>query len=785
MAITQNMEKRATTFGIIIIAIFLVLVGRLAYLQIIEGHKNLARAEDNRINYHNIGAPRGKIMTDHGEILVSNKMAYSVTVNVNELKEEAVVNQTVDVLTDVLKLDRLEVLHTLTRAIVDNKIVLKDKVTSEEKAIVTENLERLPGIGIEQVLDKEGKIEKEYIGINIRLINSANILNACKTLSELLPLRYEDLLVKVIAKGAVSRDQSTIRIKRNLTQEQMVILEEIKPDYPTINVEKVSIRDYVYGSLLSHVLGYVSSISLDELQTLKDQGYRGDDNIGKTGLERYYESYLRGQDGREEIEVDSRRRKVRTLGVNAPLPGSNLIVNIDLGLQRKVEEGLDATLAQLKEMAKKDPKMKGGPTGGAVIVMNPQNGKILAMTSRPNFDLNLFAAGIDSETYRKLNSREANNPFLNRAVGEAPPAGSIFKLVSAAAFLEEKVIDEYSTIYDDDGRYTIGEWKFDNWARATQGGYGELNMVQAIAHSNNIFFYEIAHKLYKMGKGGITIPEYAKAFGLGKGTGIDLLEEVKGFVPDNEYKLKRYGQIWLPGESLHLSIGQWDLRTTPIQLINYVSAIANGGKLYRPYLVDRVESYDGLLMQQYEPEVIGKLPVSKKNLDLIRKGMVGVTTYGTARNHFKDFPISIAGKTGTAQNSASAANHGWFAGYAPADKPEIAILIFLQNGVSSSYTLPLVRDIMQYYFIDKNQPVNITPEELADPDLVGYQDDGTGAVLPGTSPLPATPATGTAAGTQGKPVQPGTNGTVVPPVLSKEEEQAQKLREFYKTFTTP
>ncbi len=719
MAISQKIEKRTLSFAVIVILIFIVLILRLAYLQLIKGDKFFSMAENNRIEYQTIGAPRGKIYTTDGEILVTNKLAYSASIRSNALHTEESVTKITNELSRILDLDRQELLESLLRNVVDGKVILLNDLTSADKETLTANLENMPGTSIEQMVDENGQIIKEYFQINIQRVSMQNLLKTSKKFSELFPIEYDQLLVKLIANGDKNSKVPSIRVKRNLTQEEMVILEENLNDLPGVTVDKLSIRDYVNGLTLAHTLGYMGSISIDELQYFSDQGYRGDDLIGKTGLERYYESYLRGEDGREQIEVNSKREKMRTLGVNEPLPGANLFINIDLGLQKKVEQLLDETLTQLREEAKDDPKLKGGPTGGAVVVMNPQNGKILTLVSNPAFDPNLFAEGISNIDFNSLQN-DPYKPFTNRVIGVAPPPGSIFKLVSAATYLEEKFIDENTIVNDVNGRYTIGEWTFDNWARTSRGGIGELNIRGAIANSNNIFFYTIAHQIYNQGRGGEVLPEYAKKFGLGQLTGIDLTGEKEGLVPDKEYKREKYGEIWLPGNSLHLSIGQWDLSTTPIQLLRYVSAIGNGGTLYRPAIVDRIENYDGMLIKKFEPEVVGHLPVSPKNLEILKDGMVGVTTVGTAQKSFEDLPIKVAGKTGTAQTTSSYANHGWFAGFAPAEKPEIAILVFIEQGVSSSNTLPIVREILKYYF-DIEDPVpevSETPEnELSDEQL--------------------------------------------------------------------
>lgn len=802
MATSQNIERRATSFKIILIVIFSVLALRLAYLQLIQGSYFYAQAEDNRINFYTIGAPRGKIITADGKILVSNKMAYSASIRTGDLKDPEKFMKTVNKVIDILHLNRLEVMENLAKSIVDGEVVLKANIKPEEKALITANEGRLPGVSIVEEKNALGQVEHENLIINIRLVSTKNLLNSCKTVSELLGLNYESLLTNVVKFGAKKSGES-LKIKRSLTQEEMVILEELRPTLPGVVVEKISIRDYVYGSTAAHMIGYVGAITEDELKTRKDKGYRNDDLIGKIGLERQFEEYLRGQDGREEIEVDSQARKIRTLGVNSPLPGSNLLTNIDLGLQMKAEQLLDETLLKLKEMAKKDSDMRGGPTGGAVIIMNPKNGKVLAMTSRPNFDLNLFAGGISSDLYRQLNSPDANKPFVNRAIMQTLPPGSIFKLVSASTYLEEKIIDEHSTVYDANGRYTIGRYTFDNWARKTHGGYGSLNVVQAIAHSNNIFFYSLAHRLFKMDKDD-AIPTYAKGFGLGKLTGIDLPGEEEGLVPDTEWKKKVYKHGWQAGELLHLSIGQSDLRTTGIQLLNYVSAIANGGKLYQPYIVERIETYDGLVLKQFEPKVIGRLPISDKTLNLLRRGMEGVASYGTAGSQLGHLSVKVAGKTGTAQNNtAVSANHGWFAGYAPAEDPEIAILVLIEHGSSSSYTVPIAKELIKYYFGERKKAAESIPQSVVDPNkpnstvgpgtTVGQPgmtpgtttgDHGTGT--PDTSPSGQTTQNqGTITGSQHSEQTPGQNTSAGTPGMESSQ-LSEELKKFYnETFSSP
>ncbi len=519
-----------------------------------------------------------------------------------------------------------------------------------------------------------------------------------------------------------SRKKEAVLLQRNISQEMMVIIEENADQLPGILVKESSVRDYVYDSTASHIIGYVGEISINGLKNFNNEGYNNydaNDIVGKSGIEREYEAYLKGTDGVKQIEVNNIGEQIRTLGTNPPQPGNNLILNIDYDLQKRVEELLSQQLQKLREEADKDPEINK-PTGAASIVMDLNTGAVRAMASAPDFNLNDFALGLTAESYSNL-INDPLNPLLNRAIMAAVPPGSIFKLVTGTAAIEYLDVNADTEFVDKNGQFYIPHWSrpFNNWH---EGGEGRLDFTRAIARSNNIVFYSLGYRLYEKYRGQ-KLTETARNYGLGEVTGIDLPGEKSGLVPDREWKEKNFNEGWYPGDSVNLSIGQGGLLTTPIQLIDMVSAIANDGIMYRPYLVDRVIDNEGNLIFEQKPDIRKKLDFDPEVYQILKQGMTEVTTssYGTARSIFGDFPVRVAGKTGTAQTSISNANHGWFVGFAPIEDPQIVVLVFIENGNSSSNTLSVAAEIFKKYFgIDeedtsKQKENLITKEEFLNP----------------------------------------------------------------------
>jgi penicillin-binding protein 2 len=531
-----------------------------------------------------------------------------------------------------------------------------------------------------------------------------NLDGLLEKLAKIITPSKSDLKEK-INNYANNNSNSTIRIKRDISRETLILIEENKADLPGVIIEETPIREYVYNDLASHALGYVGEISASELKDYSSRQYNSGDIIGKTGLELVHEQYLRGSEGAKLIEVNNLGQKIKTLAVEEPKQGNSLVLNLDYDLQKFAEQALTEEIELLTKRAKKNQQkskekleedaITRPPKGGTVIISDPDDGSILAMANYPSYDLSLFSGPISNKKWRTLNQNPLN-PLLNRAVNTSAPSGSIFKIVTAAAALEELGVKADDKFYDP-GYFEVGGIKFRNWY---PGGQGEIDFVDSIAWSNNTVFFKLGYQLYQKDK--TLLQDYAREFGLGSKTEVDLNNEAQGLVPGPQWRKnyfdKRSQQIWYPGYTINLSIGQGNLRASPIQLSSLINSVANGGELYQPLLVDKIIDTEGNVVKNRQPKLFNELPVSNKNLEIIKEGLKGVTTYGTARQIFSDVPISVAGKTGTAQTGSNRPNHGWFSGFAPVEDPEISIVVFIEYGSSSSNTLPIAKNIIKEYF---------------------------------------------------------------------------------------
>lgn len=478
---------------------------------------------------------------------------------------------------------------------------------------------------------------------------------------------------------------SPVPIKEHLEYEQAVRLDIESGSMPGVSLKAGTKREILLKpegvdaqmTSLSHVIGYQGRINESEYASLKNSGYLPTDAIGKTGIESSYETQLRGTYGRKQIEVDAMGREHKILSSDDPTQGMDITLAIDSKLQVEAERSLKASAGL------------NGRGRGAAIAMDPKTGEILALVSLPSYDANMFARGISSKEYKEL-TQDPNQPLYQRAVSGQYPPGSTAKLVVAAAALNEKIVTKTTAIRSTGGiRY--GAWFFPDWK---PGGHGTTNVIKAIAESVNTFFYAIGGGWENIGGLGIAkLDEYYRKFGIGARLGIDLPGEGKGFVPNEAWKERVKDEVWYIGDTYHVSIGQGDLLSTPLQVAAWTAVFANGGNLVQPHVVKQIRSEK--TTQQIAPEPIAEQIVPEEIVDIVRRGMREAVLSGSARS-LQSSPWPMAGKTGTAQWREGEPTHAWFTGFAPYDDPQIVVTVLVEaGGEGSRAATPVARDIME------------------------------------------------------------------------------------------
>jgi len=492
-------------------------------------------------------------------------------------------------------------------------------------------------------------------------------------LAALLGLPVEEIQARINANRA--RPFEPVRIMRDAGPAVVAKIEENRLDLPGVVILTEPVRHYLYGELAAHVLGYVGEISEAELAERRDKGYAPGDLIGKTGVERMYEEVLRGADGRLRVEVDALGRPLRVLQRLPAVPGRSIALTIDLDLQRAAFGALRA--------AREGPAPVA-PSAGAVVAMDPRSGEILAMESLPAYDPNRFAVGIRAREWARLTG-DPLRPLLNRAVATAFEPGSVFKLVTATAALEEGIVDR-ATTFSAPGYFRLGRWVFKD-LRA----WGTVTFIQGIVNSINVVFYTLGYRL-----GGETLAAYAKRMGLGELTGVDLPGEVAGTIPSPSTKQQLVGEPWYPGDAVNMSIGQGAVTVTPVQVARMMASIANGGTLLRPRLLRLVYDRTGPTAP-VPPEAQRRGLYSPRALAVLREGLLAAVERGTGRAS-AIATVRVAGKTGSAENPRGKP-HAWFAGYAPAEAPRVVVVAFVEHGFRGGLaSAPIVRRVMEAAF---------------------------------------------------------------------------------------
>lgn len=464
----------------------------------------------------------------------------------------------------------------------------------------------------------------------------------------------EEFIKKRIKNGEIFPYTRENVLVESLDEETAHKLMEKIIDYPYLQVQTYSKRRYLYDSTASHSIGYVKKISEKEYEKLKDEGYSPRDIIGKDGLERTYDKELQGKDGYEYIEVNAFNRVQRRVAEEKiPVPGKNLYMTLDMELQEYMEE-------QFKE----DKRV------GAFIAMDPKTGELITMVSYPTYSLNMFSSQILNEDWQKI-INDPGRPLTNKTIAGEYPPGSVFKVVSAISFLENG-IDPKEKYLDRNGYYEIGKWRWRAWKA---GGHGYVDMKKSIVESANPYYYRLADQI-----GHKPIVETAHIFGLGEKTGIDIPGEKRGILPDVEWKKKVIGSGWYKGDTILLSIGQGYLTVTPLQIAVLYAAIANKGYTYSPHLAKSLVDFSGEKVE----EVLGKKHeiknFPKKYYDILNDALIATVAQNNGTTKIlrrKD--ITVAAKSGSAQNAHSKTTHAWVAGYFPAEDPEIVFTVVLEG----------------------------------------------------------------------------------------------------------
>ena len=537
------------------------------------------------------------------------------------------------------------------------------------------------------IFDRNGKLlveNRPSFDLNIIPYDAKPMHQTLERLSALVP-EFADDIAEKCQDTRFGYGYRPMLLKKDIGRDALGVISAHRFELPGVVIETNAVRNYIYDGLSAHLIGYLGEINAEEVESGQYRRKESSDFIGRYGVEKAYDTDLSGIPGGRIVQVNANGQIVEVLDTVEPEPGHNIFLTLDYDLQAK-------TQALLKDQA------------GAVVALDPFSGEILAMVSSPAFNQNSFVNGITSDQWQSLVS-DPDRPMMNKVLqGEYPPA-STYKIVTAIAALEEGVIDENTTFYCP-GSYEYGNRVYRCWK---EGGHGRLHVVDALTRSCDVFFYHAGKKL-----GVDRLAWYAKNCGLGSATGIGLDRESPGLIPTAAWKKKCTGVSWQGGENLSIAIGQGYNLVTPLQMAVLYGAVANGGTLFRPRILKSIQTVEGKIVKTNGREIVGRLPVSRHNLDLVRKGLWGVVhnSHGTARSYVYDNAIDISGKTGTAQvvsrktekegkkrkDGLSYDSHAWFVGYAPTDHPQIAVCVLVEHGLhGSSAAGPIAKEMIVSY----------------------------------------------------------------------------------------
>lgn len=693
-----NINLRYNILTVLIYVLGIILIARLFNLQIVHGAEYREESNTRLTRESVLEASRGAILDKTGATLVDSKIQFSLEMYKSKV-DTATLNQSI--------LNMINVLEKYETSYVDSfpiKIEPFEFTISEQELLSWKKSNKLSeDITAEQAFYKF----KSKYGIDTNNIQDAR---------KIMAIRYE-----ASQKGYSST--KAIRIADNISREAVAEFSESSDKFVGINIVVEPVRQYTSGSLASHILGYAGKINSQEYEQRKST-YGSNDIIGKTGIEYVFEEYLKGKNGTKQIDMAVDGTTTAEYVSKEATAGSDVVLTIDANLQKVTE---DALASNIQKIASGGFGKAYNAKAGACVVMNVNSGEVLAMASYPNYNPSDFVGGISTEAWNNYTNNTAK-PLVDKAIQNSYSPGSTYKMVTAIAGLESGAIN-LNTKINDTGVYkkygiSMNCWYYTDYHR----GHGYLNVSEAIEKSCNYFFYETGDRM-----GIDKLAEFAKYFGLGTKTGIELQGETAGVLADRETKKQKHpdDQNWNPGNTLNASIGQGDNEFSPLQMARYISMLANGGHKIDVSIVKTIRNSDGSEASKEEINkfVNKKLGLEEDNqeekqlnqsyLNAVLQGMKSVTsdTGGTAYVRFKDFNISVGGKTGSAEAPNNQV-HAWFVGFAPFENPEIAIVVMVENGGHGNYTAEVVRDIMGEYFgmntqdIEENMGAMIYTETL-------------------------------------------------------------------------
>ncbi len=668
------MRYRVISF---IISLFcLAAVSRLVELQLVKGDSYRAQSEQRLIKTSPIKAPRGEILDRNGKTMVKNRTGFSVQIH-----------------------------HVTDQSDADkNALILRlmEMVGDEEDAEITDSF---PVSDVPYSFlfgeDPEGLVEAEWKKANkiLNEIDAAGVIEHFK--KHYGVLGYDENQARSIIGVRYEMDRTGFSASTPFTlvdgiSELLVTkIKEQNRDFPGVAITTAPIREFAEGNTAAHILGWTGRIYKEEYEELQKLNYSMNDVIGKQGIERYMEGYLKGDDGVSAIEQSLDGKQVKIVEGTPPAAGDNVILTIDLDVQLAAEKALKETIEMVWEQSAREPGGAGRDADcAAVAAVDVKTGEIIALASYPTYDPARF-----NQDYAKL-SADPTAPMLNRAIGGAYEPGSTFKMLTAIAALEEGVVTPSDIIVDQGVYRFYKDYQPACWIYHSTGGtHGSQNVVQAIKNSCNYYFYDIGRRvtIEKMN-------QYSTALGLGQSTGIELSgEENRGKLAGPEDR-RRNNREWMPGDTLQAAIGQSDNLFTPLQLANYMATLVNGGTRYKAHLVQAVRSAStGELIHETRPEILSEIDFKPQNIRAVMEGMRDVVEAGTASGVFSGFNVIAGGKTGTAE-APGGSNNAIFVGFAPFDDPAIAVCAIIEHGAHGTNAGVIAREVLDAYFNSETEP---------------------------------------------------------------------------------